>query len=250
MARRIPVVADAKPKKELPKKVAISRATEKADGLGSGDVSVNSSNVMGLKMNVRRTKIDTAYELERAYNALLAGKPEDAMQIYEDILTGDPKNEDALFGLASTYHRAGQIDMARSLYAKLLELNPKHRDGLNNFLVLLADEAPQEALTQMEQLEAQNPGFSPIPAQMAIIYQKLGDQDKAVDKMYRALALSPENMTYRYNLAIMLDKNHDYSEAGKLYAQLLDSNAKGGTIPGDPTKIQQRLTFIRSNGPR
>ncbi len=247
IANKVPVVSDTKPEKPLAKKVDLDHAKE-TNVLANAAPKANDT--LGIKVGATRTKLDVNYELERAYNALIAGKSEIAIQIYEDILTGQPKNKEALFGLASTYHRLGQIDIARSLYGKLLEIDPKHRDGLNNFLVLLADEAPQEALTQMERLEAQNPSFSPIPAQMAIIYQKLGDRDKAVDKMYRALSIAPENITYRYNLAIMLDKNGKYEDAGKLYTQLLDSHAKGAVIPGDATKIQQRLTFIRSNTSR
>ncbi|MDX2072820.1 MAG: tetratricopeptide repeat protein [Alphaproteobacteria bacterium] len=245
---KVPAVADKKPETAAAKPVEITHAKE--TNVLSAAPAPQANEALGVKVGSVRTKVDVNYELERAYNALIAGQSETAIQIYEDILTGSPKNKEALFGLASTYHRLGQIDIARSLYGKLLEIDPKHRDGLNNFLVLLADEAPQEALSQMERLETQNPGFSPIPAQMAIIYQKLGDQDKAVDKMYRALAIAPENITYRYNLAIMLDKSGKYDEAGKLYTQLLDSHAKGGVIPGDATKIQQRLTFIRSNSSR
>ena len=244
IAAKIPAVSDTKPEKALARKVDIEHAKE-TNVLANAAPKANDA--LGIKVGGARTKADVNYELERAYNALIAGKSETAIQIYEDILTSQPKNKEALFGLASTYHRLGQIDIARSVYGKLLEIDPKHRDGLNNFLVLLADEAPQEALAQMERLETQNPGFSPIPAQMAIIYQKLGDRDKAVEKMYRALSIAPENITYRYNLAIMLDKSGKYEDAGKLYTQLLDSHAKGTIIPGDATKIQQRLTFIRSN---
>lgn len=244
IANKVSNIADKQPEKPLGHKVDIERA--KTTDVLNANSAPKANDALGIKV-ATRTSLDVNYELERAYNALIAGKSETAIQIYEDILTSQPKNKEALFGLASTYHRLGQIDIARTLYGKLLEIDPKHRDGLNNFLVLLADEAPQEALTQMERLEAQNPSFSPIPAQMAIIYQKLGDQDKAVEKMYRALAIAPENITYRYNLAIMLDKSGKYEDAGKLYAQLLDSHAKGAAIPGDATKIQQRLTFIRSN---
>ncbi len=137
--------------------------------------------------------------------------------------------------------------MARPLYGKLLALDPNNRDALNNFLVLLADEAPQEALAQLEKLETKNPGFSPIPAQMAVIYQKLGDSDKASEKMFRAISLAPENLTYRYNLAIMLDRQHKYDEAAKLYRQIIEANQRGDTTPGDITKIEERLTFIASN---
>ena len=43
---------------------------------------------------------------------------------------------------------------------------------------------------------------------MAVIYPKLGNLDKAIEKMSIAIDLAPENLTYRYNLAIMLDKQH------------------------------------------
>lgn len=244
---KLPQMADPKVK-ETPKNVAITRGKPTTTDLsGKASAAAEEPKNLGLSIGSASVKMDTSYELGRAYDALVAGNSDIAIGIYEDILTSAPTNEDALFGLASTYHRAGQIDKARALYGKLLELNPKHRDGLNNFLVLLSEEAPQEALAQMERLEEQNPGFSPIPAQMAIIYQKLGLRDKAVDKMYRALAISPENVTYRYNLAIMLDKNGNYERAAELYTQILQSAAKGETIPGDANKIQQRLTFIRSN---
>lgn len=237
-------------KKTTPKggKVDIDRETEKGDF--GGNVSVNTHEAMGIKMAMKRPKIDLTFMLEKAYNALLGGQTEAAIEIYQDILTNEPKNKDALFGLATTYHRVGQLDLARGLYAKLLEIDPNYRDGLNNFLVLLSEEAPNEALEKMRDLEQKNPGFSPIPAQMAIIYQKQGNTEKAIDKMYNALALAPENITYRYNLAVLLDKQGNYEQASTLYQQVLDSAAKGVIIPSDANKIQQRLTFIRSNGSR
>jgi tetratricopeptide (TPR) repeat protein len=147
------------------------------------------------------------------------------------------------------YHRARQFDKARPLYRRLLLIDPQNRDGFNNFLVLLADEAPREALVEMGKLETANPGFSNIPAQMAVIYEKIGDQDKAIGKMFRAVELAPENLTYRYNLAIMLDKQKNYDEAAKLYRQLIEAAARGEKIPGNVDNIQQRLTFISSNRP-
>jgi len=246
IAAKIPQVEDAKVK-ETPRKVAIQRQKAAQPDVLSKGAEEAAPQSLALRVDQPHARMDVNYELGRAYDALMAGNSDIAIQVYEDILTNEPANQEALFGLASTYHRAGQIDTARALYGKLLEIDPKHRDGLNNFLVLLSDEAPQEALQQMERLEGQNPGFSPIPAQMAIIYQKLGNTDKAVDKMYRAVAISPENTTYRYNLAIMLDRSGNYDKAATLYSQILKAAERGEVIPGDARKIQQRLTFIRSN---
>lgn len=216
-------------------------------GNESGASAQNDS--LGAKVETKTQSENINYELEKAYNAVISGHSDAGIEIYKDILSNAPNNTDALFGLAALYHRARQLDKARPLYARLLAIDPGHRNGFNNFLVLLADEAPQEALTEMEKLEEKNPGFSTIPAQMAVIYQKLGNSDKAIDKMFRAVALSPENLTYRYNLAIMLDKQKNYDEAAKLYKQLIVASERGEKIPGNISNIQQRLTFISSNRP-
>ncbi len=216
--------------------------------------SVSSTSVkheeMGIKIEVKSPKIDLNYELEKAYNAVNAGQTETAMEIYKNILANDPNNKSALFALGTLYHRAGQLDSARKLYSKLLSLEPNNRDALNNFLVLMADEAPEAALEQLSKLEQRDPKFSPIPAQMAIIYEKMGNMDMASEKMFRAIDLAPENLLYRYNLAIMLDKQQKFDEAGKLYRQIVDANMRGETTPGNIQQIQQRLIYISSAKPQ
>ena len=226
--------------------VKISR-TKDTDYLQSQDKHDASAKDMGITVEVKKPGIDVNYELEKAYNALMSGHSADAIEIYKTVLANDPNNKNALFGLATTYHRAGQIDLARPLYGKLLAMEPDNRDALNNFMVLLADESPQAALEELEKLAEKNPDFSPIQAQLAVIYQKLGDWDKASQKMFVAIALAPENLTYRYNLAILLDQQKKYDEAAKLYRQIIEASQRGEVIPGNLQKIQERLTFISSN---
>jgi tetratricopeptide (TPR) repeat protein len=201
----------------------------------------------GINIKVSNHRPNLDHELDKAYQALATGQSSLAVEIYKNVLNNDPKNKGALFGLATTYHRLNRLDQARIFYGKLLALDPQHRDGLNNFLVLLADEAPQQALEEMQKLAERNPDFSPLPAQMAIIHQRLRQYDQAIEQMFRAVALAPDNLTYRYNLAIMLDKQKKYDEAATIYRQLLEAAAKGAVLPGNLQKIQQRLTFIGSN---
>ena len=240
------------PKKTKPLKPLKVDHTKDMQDLFKADEALGvgvQSEALGVKVGGKAAKVNIDYELERAYNATISGQSEAAMLAYQAILDNAPNNTQALFGLATMYHRARQFDKARPLYSRLLTLDPQHRDGFNNFLVLLADEAPREALIELEKLETKNPGFSTIPAQIAVIYQKLGESDKAIGKMFRAVALAPENLTYRYNLAIMLDKQKNYDEAAKLYRQLIEASERGEKIPGNISNIQQRLTFISSNRP-
>jgi Flp pilus assembly protein TadD len=65
--------------------------------------------------------------------------------------------------------------------------------------------------------------------------------------MMRAVSMAPENMTYRYNLAILLDKTGRYDEAASLYRQLIEAGLRGETLPGKTQQLQERLTFISSN---
>ncbi len=250
--KKIPGNIDADKHKKTDTPVDIARVKEvpnifTKDGQNAASIRHEG---LGIDIQVTRPALDANYELQRAYEAAAAGHSEHAIEIYKMILDNDSKNTHALFGLATLYHRVGQIERARPYYSKLLSVAPDHRDGLNNFLVLLADEAPEAAIEQLLKLEARNPMFSPIPAQLAVIYNKLGDTDRATAKMLRAIELAPENITYRYNLAIMMDKQKNYDEAGRLYRQVLEAYYRGETIPGNIQKIQQRLTFISSNKQR
>lgn len=223
--------------------VAVNRTGDNA----SAKDTVKKHEAYGMKIAVRRPKVDVFRTLESAYNSLIAGDQQYAITLYKEVLDEDPENTMALFGLATTYHRAGQLKMARPLYAQLLEIDPHHVEGLNNFLVLLADESPDEALRELEKLQRSHPSFSPVEAQMAAIYEKKGEFAKAVQKMSQALAISPENLKYQYNMAIILDRMGDWREAANWYQRLITAHERGEKIPGDAREIQQRLTFIRSN---
>lgn len=229
-----------------PAKLKVARTTPEIQPLTKTSPKVESYDAVGLSIKVQRPGLDTNYELNRAYSALMGGDTASAIETYKNVLSTEPENEDALFGLASIYHRAGDLDKARPYYGQLLKINPNHREGLNNFMALISDEAPQEALAELERLEQRNPDFSPIPAQQALLLRKLGFGEQARDKMLRAIELAPENLTYRYNLAVMLDKEGDYTNAAALYRMLIDASLKGEKVPATAESLQKRLNFIAS----
>ncbi len=185
--------------------------------------------------------------LDQAYEALIFGQTESAIHIYKNVLLREPEHQLALFGLATSYQRTRQFTQARLVYNRLFSLYPDYPEALNNFLALVAEEAPDEALAEMERLEKRNPHFSPIPAQMGMVHLQVGHFDLAARKLARAVSLSPENLSYRYNLAIAMDKLGDKKEAGRLYKQIIDAVNTGMPPPAPIEAIQERLTFLRAN---
>ena len=155
----------------------------------------------------------------------------------------------ALFGLGTTYQKMGHNEEARDVYAKLLSYNPTHREALNNFMALISEEAPAEAIAELEKMEQQSPDFSPIPAQIGIIYSKQGNYAAAAEKLARALNLSPENNAYKYNLAIALDKLGQGEKASELYVELITASNAGEMIPGDVETIRNRVIFLSQKHP-
>jgi tetratricopeptide (TPR) repeat protein len=197
--------------------------------------------------NASRRSYDANYELERAYQSLIAGDTESAVGIYQDVLSNEPNNETALFGLATTWQRLGNLDKAAPLYGQLLMQNPHNVEVLNNFLALVAEQSPQVALAQMERLAQRNPEFSPIFAQLALLYKRLNNFPKAIENMDKAIAVSPENLAYKYNLAILYDQANDKDNAIRVYRQLMRAHDMGQELPASIKSIQERLTFLASN---
>ena len=226
-------------------KVSLDRTVPSAQTLQvSATKKLDVYEANGIKISVRRPGLDTTYELNRAYTAFSGGDTNTAIDIYKNILNADPLNQDALFALASIYHRQGELDKARPLYATLLKNYPNNQAGLSNFLTLVSDESPQEAVAELARLEQRNPDFSPIPAQEGLLLYKLGYQTEAHDKMLRAIELAPDNLTYKYNLAIMLDKSGNYPEAADLYRALIEAKVRGAMVPAPLPVMQKRLDFI------
>lgn len=244
---RIPRGIDS-PRKQTRGPTTLSRFAPDIEGVldkpETAEDSVTRHESMGVAIEIRQPDMDVTSELQDAYEALASGQPQVALQIYQDILDQSPKHPDALFGMATTYHRTGAIDKARPYYIELLKMNPNNRDALINFLSIVAQEAPEEATLRLEYLAKKNPDFSAIPALLGILYKQMGQPEQAIDSMIRAMRMEPENLVYQYNLAIMYDENKMVDDAIILYNRLLAASRSGLTLPVPPRDLQERVIYI------
>jgi len=140
----------------------------------------------------------------QAYGALQAGQVDDARRLYGQLASAEPKNADALLGLAAIAVQQGNTEEASRRYLQILELEPRHALAQSGLIALLGRADPLAAESRLRQLIAREPS--------AFLYFTLGnlyaDQSlwaPAQQVYFQAHHLEPANPDYAYNLAVALE---------------------------------------------
>lgn len=183
--------------------------------------------------------------INRAFDASQAGQYEASILLYKKVIEMEPDNTNALFAIGALYQRLGQIDDAKREYGKLLSIEPSHERAINNYIALIAEESPSKALSQLKEMERINPEFSPVKAQMGMIYAKAGEFEIAEIYLRKAVMLAPEVINYRYNLAVVMDRAGRSQEALQLYRQILDF-AGDDLSQSASTRVKDRIRKLQN----
>jgi tetratricopeptide (TPR) repeat protein len=176
---------------------------------------------------VDKVKIDKDIrEKEKlAYNSVLVGQYEIAIEIYKEILQKEPKNLYAKYSLAVVYQRLNQFKQAKNIYYELLRGDAENKDEvINNIIAILIEESPREAIYLLNRLTIQNPQKHFLFASMALAYEKISDYELAIKNYVKALELDYSNVNYRYNLGVLYDQNKEYEKALEMYANVVKNN--------------------------
>ena len=200
-----------------------------------------------LEVSVREPDTSRLDNLAFGREAFISGQYESAIVYYKKVLKESPENKNALFGLAATYQKTGELDSARNVYLDLLEIDQNNWPALNNFLILASQESPEDALDELKRLQKYNPEFAPIPQNIGLIYIRQGRTKEAAKYLTRSVILAPENLGYRYNLAVLLDHIGEKQRAYNLYLQLINANGEGKRLPVAMASIKDRMEMISGN---
>jgi tetratricopeptide (TPR) repeat protein len=176
---------------------------------------------------VDKVKIDKDLrEKEKlAYNSVLIGQYEIAIEIYKEILQKEPKNLYAKYSLAVVYQRLSQFKQAKNIYYELLKGEAENKDEIiNNIIAILTEESPREAIYMLTRLTIQNPSRHYLFASMALAYEKISDYNSAIKNYTKALDLDYGNMNYCYNLGVLYDQNKEYEKALEMYSNVVKNN--------------------------
>ena len=197
---------------------------------------------------VDKVKIDKDIrEKEKlAYNSVLVGQYEIAIEIYKEILQKEPKNLYAKYSLAVVYQRLNQFKQAKNIYYELLRGDAENKDEvINNIIAILIEESPREAIYLLNRLTIQNPQKHFLFASMALAYEKISDYELAIKNYTKALELDYTNVNYRYNLGVLYDQNKEYEKALEMYANVVKNNDNYSNSEIAIDSVKRRIEKIK-----
>lgn len=201
-------------KEELAERdAAIARLETASTGRGSAPVMPSTT-----------PAVESAAPLRAAYDALAAGRLDEALAGFEAVLSVDPASLDARAGLAACYFEQGQFAPAAELVAQVLEADRKHARALGLRGALLFREGDlrnaRKALERAVDTDNTNPfNYN----QLGVVLSEQGRTRDAIKALQRAVELDPEYVTAMVNLAILLasDREPDLEFARFYYEKAL-----------------------------
>lgn len=152
-------------------------------------------------------------DLAEGRRALDRGDLVTAEAAYRHALDRAPDEPEALYGLAWTWHLAGQRDAARGAFQQLVSLHPDSPLGYKGLAtVLLSDGNVAAARAQLEEARQRAPGDPTLDHSLALVELSAGDGAAALGLFEGLLAKEPERSEFLQGKAealIRLDRGED-----------------------------------------
>lgn len=173
--------------------------------------------------------------LTRGFDAFTRGDLGAARSEYERALKTDPKNSDALHGLAAIALRQGQVEQAAWLYQQIIEANPQDAAAQAALINLAGQTDPVAAESRLKNLAANRPELATPHFALGNLYARQGRWSEAQAAYFQAWNAEPENPDIPYNLAISLEHLRQSRLAAEYYSQAL---RLANTRPASFDKLQ------------
>jgi tetratricopeptide (TPR) repeat protein len=194
------------------------------------------------RMNKGKPTVDATQVA--AYQAFQAGDDATAGQLYQQLSQSDPRNVDALLGLAAVAARQDHADEAVSDYQRVLELDPNNSVAQEGLIVMSGQTNPTESASKLKTMIAQQPNSAHLYAALGGIYADQNQWPDAQQAYFQAFNLDTDNAEYAFNLAISLDHLKKPDIALNYYQQALALLGKqSGSI--DKKALQNRINELR-----
>lgn len=159
-------------------------------------------------------------DLAQGYQSLQDGQMDAAKMHYQRLLQQEPRNVDALLGMAAVLLRTNSTSEAGRLYLRALEVEPRNTYAQAGLLNLLGGSDPVGSEAKLKQLAAEKPaGF--LHFALGNLYAAQGRWPEAQQAYFQAFHLESDNPDYAFNLAVSLEHISQPRPALTYYQQAL-----------------------------
>jgi len=157
---------------------------------------------------------------------LVLGRLKKALESMQAVLKINARYFDALLASAWVLGIMGKKEEALDYYEKALEIEPENKFLRTNYALNLATSGrSHQAIEVYNNMKIDYPDDYRIYQNLGITYGNLGDIDKSVENLKKAISIHPTPLAF-YNLAVALRKAGNLKEAIH-YLKLYLENAKG-----------------------
>lgn len=233
------VTAAAEPSGNLPLSAPLPPKTETAAPLYR-PARADKEQSPATPIRITRNQAAVNPLLQKGYNALQQGNLAEAQQAYERMLGSDPKNLDALYGLAAVAVARQQNSLAEDYYLRIIEIDP--RDAIAQAgLADLGTRNSGNTESRLKTLIAEQPNVAQLHLALGNFYaqnQRWRDAQQAYFLAYKNDSESPD---VAFNLAVSLDQLHQDKLAAQYYSEALKLAAtRSNTFNRDQVQLRLR----------
>ncbi len=156
-------------------------------------------------VRVSRTPLRVNPQLMRAYDAFGRGDLAASRADYEKVLKSEPRNTDAMHGLAAIALRQGRYDQAEWFYQRILEADPQDNIALSALINTKGPVDTMAAESRLKTLAASQPELSAPHFALGNLFARQSRWEEAQQAYFRAYSAEPDNPDILYNLAVSLE---------------------------------------------
>ena len=165
--------------------------------------------------------------LVRAFDLLKKNDFINAKLIYENILSVDKKNFDALFFLAVILINFKNYKKAKDLLEQVVLIKPNFADAYNNIGICLEKLNDLNGAIKNYNLAINNrPNFAEAHNNIGVVFQKLRNFDEAIMQYKKAITYKNLYLDAYVNLANLFKETKQFEEAIKNYDLAINLNPK------------------------
>lgn len=182
--------------------------------------------------------------VERGWSALQAGDLAQAREAYLQALRANPRDRDALLGLAAIDTRMQDFASAEARYTRVLELDPRDAYAQASLLALRGQADPVQTESRLKNLIAQQPDSTVLSFSLGNQYAAQRRWADAQQAYFAAMSGDPENPDYAYNLAVSLDHLRQPKLALEYYLRAL-SLAGSRPVGFNTAQVEARVRELQ-----